>query len=174
MVRTATCVDVFGLDVTGCGRGLLLDRDGVVNVDAGYVYRAEDWVWVEGARELVAEAREAGWRVGVVTNQSGIGRGYYAEADFLALTALMLSELEAEAVVYCPHSPESNCAGRKPSPVMVEGALSILGCGREGSVFIGDKESDMLAAEAAGVRGLRFAGGNLREFFWRESGFAGF
>lgn len=170
MARVLTCEEVFGSQVTGSGRALLLDRDGVVNVDAGYVCRAEDWVWVAGSRELVADARRAGWRVGVVTNQSGIGRGYYTEAEFLALTALMLAEMEAEVVVYCPHSPEALCAGRKPSPVMVEGALAFLGCGREGSFFIGDKGTDMEAARGAGVRGLRFEGGDLREFFLRESG----
>ena len=151
---------------------LFLDRDGVINVDHGYVCKSEDFHFVEGIFALVAEANLAGYWVVVVTNQAGIGRGYYSEADFHALTAWMKARFVAhgahiDAVYFCPFHPEhgigefrreSDC--RKPAPGMLLQAGLDLGIDFEKSLFVGDKPSDMAAGRAAGVGTLLHLGGD--------------
>jgi D-glycero-D-manno-heptose 1,7-bisphosphate phosphatase len=156
---------------------LFLDRDGVLNVDQGYVHRWEDFRWMPGAREAVAAANRAGWLVIVVTNQSGVGRGYYTEADMHALHARMAEGLakvggHLDAVYFCPHHPDAaqDCyrhpdpPDRKPNPGMLLRALADLPIDRNRSLLVGDKASDMEAARRAGIRGLRFRGGDLAAF----------
>ncbi|MCX7627396.1 MAG: D-glycero-beta-D-manno-heptose 1,7-bisphosphate 7-phosphatase [Methylophilaceae bacterium] len=142
---------------------LFLDRDGVINVDHGYVHRPEEFEFVEGIFELVATANRAGYLVVVVTNQAGIGRGYYSEAQFLALTDWMKTKFRErggiiDAVYFCPYHPEHGIGAyrresefRKPAPGMLLQAQSELGIDMEQSIFIGDKPSDMAAGRAAGV-----------------------
>ena len=110
---------------------LFLDRDGVINVDHAYVHHPKDFQFIEGVFELVAAANKAGYLVVVVTNQAGIGRGYYTEADFHALTEWMheqfaLHNARIDAVYFCPFHPEHgigrykrNADCRKPKPGMV-------------------------------------------------------
>ena len=161
---------------------LFLDRDGVLNEDRGYVSRWEDFAWVAGAREVVAEFNAAGWLVIVVTNQSGVGRGYYTEADMHALHARMGEELakggaHVDAFYFAPHHPEAPVAAyrhpdppdRKPNPGMILRALADWPIDRERSVLVGDKTSDMQAAARAGIRGLMFKGGDLRRFLVDEA-----
>jgi D-glycero-D-manno-heptose 1,7-bisphosphate phosphatase len=150
---------------------LFLDRDGVINVDHGYVCKTDDFHFLEGIFELVAEANRVGYWVVVVTNQAGIGRGYYSEADFHTLTAWMKLRFvehgaHIDAVYFCPFHPEhgigefrrdSNC--RKPAPGMLLEAGLDLGIDFEKSIFIGDKSSDMEAGRAAGVSTLLYLGG---------------
>ena len=156
---------------------LFLDRDGVLNEDHGYVHRWVDFSWIAGAREAVAAFNRAGWLVVVVTNQSGVGRGYYTEAEMHALHAQMAEELAAagarvDAFYFCPHHPEAaeeiyrhpDPPDRKPNPGMILRALAEWPIDRERSVLVGDKASDIEAADRAGVRALRFRGGNLAEF----------
>jgi D-glycero-D-manno-heptose 1,7-bisphosphate phosphatase len=160
---------------------LFLDRDGVLNEDPGYVHRWEDFHWIPGAREAVAAFNAAGWLVFVVTNQSGVGRGYYTEADVHALHAQMtLSLAEAggriDAYYYCPHHPEASHEAyrhpdppdRKPNPGMLLKAMADWPVDRERSLMVGDKDADLEAARRAGVRGLKFAGGDLKQFLERE------
>ena len=142
---------------------LFLDRDGVINVDHGYVHRPEEFEFVEGIFELVATANGAGYLVVVVTNQAGIGRGYYSEAQFHALTDWMKTKFSErggiiDAVYFCPYHPEHGIGAyrgesefRKPAPGMLLQAQSELGIDMEQSIFIGDKPSDMAAGRAAGV-----------------------
>ncbi|MBB4116332.1 D-glycero-D-manno-heptose 1,7-bisphosphate phosphatase [Rhizobium sp. BK226] len=144
-------------------RALFLDRDGVINKDHGYVYRPEDFEFVDGIFELVAAAKHAGYVVVVVTNQSGIGRGYYTEAEFHYVMAWMNSKFEEhdgiiDAVYFSPFHPnhgigdyrrESNC--RKPSPGMFLKARDELNIDMKRSILIGDKSSDMAAGLAAGI-----------------------
>lgn len=144
-------------------RALFLDRDGVINKDHGYVHRPEDFEFVEGIFELVAAAKRAGYLVVVVTNQSGIGRGYYTEADFHDLMGWVNSRFvehdgQIDAVYFSPFHPEhgigdyrreSDC--RKPAPGMFLNAQSELNIDMEQSILIGDKPSDMAAGLAAGV-----------------------
>jgi D-glycero-D-manno-heptose 1,7-bisphosphate phosphatase len=156
---------------------LFLDRDGVLNEDRGYVSRWEDFHWIRGAREAVAAFNRAGWLVILVTNQSGIGRGYYTEAAMHALHARMAADLAAfgarlDAVYFAPHHPEATLAtyrrpdpqDRKPNPGMILRALAEWPIDRQRSVLVGDKASDMEAAARAGIRGLLFPGGDLERF----------
>lgn len=141
-----------------------LDRDGVLNVDQGYVNRIEDFKWIDGAIESIELLKTSGFRVVVVTNQSGIGRGLYTEDDFLQLTTWMLEQTRIDAVIYCPHAPEANCPARKPCPGMLQFVDEHYGVDMNQSFLIGDKPTDLLAAESFGILGMRFSSGNLQEF----------
>jgi D-glycero-D-manno-heptose 1,7-bisphosphate phosphatase len=144
-------------------RAMFLDRDGVVNVDHGYVHRVEQFVFCEGIFDLVRLARRLGLITVVVTNQAGIGRGYYTEADFQSLSRWMLQEFELrraqiDRVYYCPDHPEAVVAAyrrdspmRKPQPGMILQARTELDLSLPESVLIGDKESDIEAGRRAGV-----------------------
>jgi D-glycero-D-manno-heptose 1,7-bisphosphate phosphatase len=145
-----------------------LDRDGVLNVDHGYVHAVERLDWVEGAPQAVRLLNEAGYYVFVVTNQSGIARGIYDEASVLALHAHMQDVLKAQgahvdAFYYCPHHPEGNiaefaidCLCRKPGTGMLEQAAREWPIETRGSFLIGDRDGDMEAAAAFKIRGIRF------------------
>jgi D-glycero-D-manno-heptose 1,7-bisphosphate phosphatase len=136
-------------------RALFLDRDGVVNEDLGYVHRIADFHFRPGIFELCRAARGLDMALVVVTNQSGIGRGYYSEADFAALTEWMRARFAAEGapldrVEHCPDVAPSR--RRKPGPGMILDAAAALGLDLGGSVMVGDRRTDMAAAEAAGVQ----------------------
>ncbi len=161
---------------------LFLDRDGVLNEDRGYVSRWEDFRWIPGARETVAAFNAAGWLVIVVTNQSGVGRGYYTEDAMHALHARMAEDLAAagghiDAFYHAPQHPEAPVEAyrhpdpplRKPNPGMILLALQEWPIDREASLMIGDKPSDLEAAERAGVRAALFEGGDLAEFLKAEA-----
>jgi D-glycero-D-manno-heptose 1,7-bisphosphate phosphatase len=156
---------------------LFLDRDGVLNVDHGYVHRWEDFQWIPGAKEVIGAFNRAGWLVFVVTNQSGIGRGYYSEADMHALHAAMTADLEAsggriDAIYYAPQHPDApldeyrhpDPPDRKPNPGMLLKALSEWPVDVERSIMVGDKPADVEAALRAGIRGFLFETDNLAEF----------
>jgi len=137
-------------------KALFLDRDGIINVDDGYVSKIEDFEFVEGIFDLVRLFSDAGYLIFVVTNQSGIGRGYYTGEDFSTLTEWMISEFRGkgiflEKVYHCPHSPEENCLCRKPETGMIEKAINKYDIDLAGSWMIGDKQSDMDLAANAGV-----------------------
>ena len=144
-------------------RALLLDRDGVINVNHGYVHAAATTEWVPGVFELVAQAHRQGLLVVVVTNQAGIGRGYYSEAEFLAYTAWMHAQFAQRgtpllATFWCPHHPGAGvgdyrvaCDCRKPKPGMLLAAAARFDLDLHASWMVGDKPSDMEAAAAAGV-----------------------
>ncbi len=160
---------------------LFLDRDGVLNEDPGYVHRWEDFHWIPGAREAVAAFNAAGWWVFVVTNQSGVGRGYYTEADVQALHDQMSRSLaevggRIDAYYYCPDHPEAAQAAyrhpdppnRKPNPGMLLAAMADWPVDPSRSLMVGDKDADLEAAHRAGVRGLKFEGGDLNQFLHQE------
>lgn len=161
---------------------LFLDRDGVLNEDHGYVYRWEDFRWIPGAREVVAAFNRAGWLVIVVTNQSGVGRGYYTEEAMHELHARMQADLaeaggRIDAFYHAPQHPESRLAAyrhpdpplRKPNPGMILQALQEWPIDREASILVGDKPSDLEAALRAGVRAVLFEGGDLKAFLQKEA-----
>lgn len=149
--------------MSGPRKAAFLDRDGVLNEDHGYVYRREDFQWRPGVVEALSRLQAAGYALVVVTNQSGIARGYYTEADFQALTDHMRAELRAQgvelaAVMHCPHLPEASvpafrmdCDCRKPRPGMILEAARRLGLNLAASCLFGDKSSDIAAGRAAGV-----------------------
>ncbi|CAD6524274.1 D-glycero-beta-D-manno-heptose 1,7-bisphosphate 7-phosphatase [Paraburkholderia metrosideri] len=144
-------------------KALFLDRDGVVNIDTGYVHAPNECVFVEDIFELVRTANHAGYAVVLVTNQAGIARGYFTFAQFEAFTDWMLGEFESrdariDRVYYCPHHPEfglgelrQNCACRKPQPGMFTQAHADLDLDMSESLMVGDKLSDLEAAARAGV-----------------------
>lgn len=140
-----------------------LDRDGVVNVDRGYVFRREDFEFVPGVLDGARSLSGLGYALVVVTNQSGIGRGMYSERDFGALTEWMKAAFEQagaplEGVYYCPHHPTEasglyriDCDCRKPRAGMLLRAAQELGLDLPDSIMFGDRSSDLQAAKAAGV-----------------------
>jgi D-glycero-D-manno-heptose 1,7-bisphosphate phosphatase len=161
---------------------LFLDRDGVLNEDRGFVSRWEDFRWIPGAKDAVAAFNRAGWLVIVVTNQSGVGRGYYTEDAMHALHARMREDLakaggHIDAFYYAPQHPQAPLETyrhpdpplRKPNPGMILQALAEWPIDRETSLLIGDKPSDLEAALRAGIRGVLFEGGDLSEFLKSEA-----
>ncbi len=151
----------------GPRRALFLDRDGVINVDHGYVHAAADTDFLPGIFDLVRTAREAGFLPIVVTNQAGIARGYYDEAAFRDYTAWVHRAFEAEgapllATYFCPHHPTAglgplrqDCTCRKPKPGMLLQAAHDFGIDMAGSCLLGDTQADLDAARAAGLRDWR-------------------
>jgi len=137
-------------------RAAFLDRDGVINVDSGYVHRVEEFEFVAGTLQACRELVRRGWLLVVATNQSGIGRGRYTERDFHALTAWMRERFEEAGaplagVYFCPHHPDDRCDCRKPQPGMLLAAARELAIDLQQSVFYGDKCEDLQAAQAAGI-----------------------
>jgi D-glycero-D-manno-heptose 1,7-bisphosphate phosphatase len=144
-------------------KALFLDRDGVINVDHGYVHTPEQTEWVPGIFDVCARARDAGYVLVVITNQAGIARGYYSEDEFLQYTRWIHGEFRAKGVplaatYYCPHHPESGvgllrvkCDCRKPNPGMLLAAARDLSLSLSDSVMIGDMPKDREASLRAGV-----------------------
>lgn len=157
-------------------RALFLDRDGVVNIDHGYVGSRDRFEWTPGAHETIRAATDAGWHVFVVTNQSGVARGHYTEADVAALHAWMADEVRREGgtiddIRYCPYHLDAvvpryrrESDWRKPAPGMLLDLIRAWELDPARCVLIGDQPTDMAAAAAAGIEAFRFTGGNLAEF----------
>lgn len=144
-------------------RAVFLDRDGVINVDTAYCSRREDFQWIPGVLKAAARYAEAGYQLVIVTNQSGIGRGYYTEGDFQTLMDYVKAEFKKAgaplaAVYFCPHHPEAKletyrcvCDCRKPAPGMILKACEALDIDPAKSLMFGDKRGDMKAALSAGI-----------------------
>ncbi len=157
-------------------KAIFFDRDGVLNTDDGYVHSMEALHWVDGAREMIAELSQKGWLIFVVTNQSGVARGYYTENDVKKLHQEMNEEFaryggQVTEFFYCPHlegaavpAYDVCCDCRKPKPGMILRAMEKYGISPENAVLFGDGKRDIEAAERAGIRGFLFPGGNIRDF----------
>lgn len=142
---------------------LFLDRDGVINVDYGYVHTPENFQFIEGIFDLVSAANRSGYLIVVVTNQAGIGRGYYSEEQFHVLTDWMKKKFiengcKIDAVYFCPHHPEKGIGiyrqqsnWRKPAPGMILAAKHDLDIDLNKSILVGDSLKDIQAAQAAGI-----------------------
>jgi len=156
----------------GPHKALFLDRDGVINVNHGYVHAPARTEWVAGIFDRVRDARAAGYLPIVVTNQAGIGRGYYDEPTFLAYSAWM-HECFAEqgapllATYWCPHHEDAglgeyrvDCACRKPAPGMLLAAATAFDLDLSGSFLVGDKASDLEAGRAAGLTRVQLVAGD--------------
>ncbi|MGV8834187.1 MAG: HAD-IIIA family hydrolase [Devosia sp.] len=155
---------------------VFFDRDGVLNLDVGYAHRPEQITWIAGAREAVKACNDAGYLTFVVTNQSGVARGYYDEATVCRLHEWMQRELadmgaHIDAFAYCPHHPDGSvppydrvCDCRKPGAGMVTALLADWSVEASRSMLIGDKPTDMEAARAAGIAGHLFGHGDLSAF----------
>lgn len=137
-------------------RAIFLDRDGTLNLDTGYAHKREDWIWLPGARESLKRFYNAGWTLVVVSNQSGIGRGYFKKKDLERLENWLNEELKKDGVTvsawkYCPHTDADNCECRKPKPGLIISAARDLGIDLKKSWMIGDRLRDIYAGLNAGV-----------------------
>ena len=139
-------------------KALFLDRDGVVNIDKHYLYKIEEFEFVDGIFELCHKYQNAGYLIFIITNQSGIGKKMYTQNDFDIITNWMVTEFKKEAITisevfYCPHDPEESgpCDCRKPSPKMILDAATQYKIDLSDSVLIGDKISDIEAGKNSGI-----------------------
>lgn len=155
---------------------LFLDRDGVINVDREYVCRVEDFEFVDGAPDVIRAFNKKGWRVFVVTNQTGIAQGFYTEKDMHTIHAHMEAELAKhdaylDHIYFCPYHDDAQIERyrlmsdlRKPRPGMLLQAMRDYPTCLKSSFMIGDKTTDMAAAKAAGIGSHFFQGDNLQTF----------
>jgi D-glycero-D-manno-heptose 1,7-bisphosphate phosphatase len=151
-------------------KALFLDRDGVINVDVNYGYRIDQMQFLPGIFDFTRKFSDAGYAIVIVTNQGGIGRGFYTEADFHLLTDWMRAQFASEGVTitsvkFCPHHPEAitakyqlQCACRKPEPGMLKEAIAELKLDPAQSIMVGDRATDMHAGHRAGVGHLYLLG----------------
>ncbi len=142
---------------------IFLDRDGVINVDTGYVYLVDDFKFIDGVIDALLQLKQKGYLLVVVTNQSGIARGMFTEEQFMSLTEWMDWSLadrgvDLDGIYFCPHHPSEgsdqyrkSCTCRKPGPDMILDAVKHLDIDLTRSYMVGDKPSDMKAAINAGV-----------------------
>lgn len=137
-------------------KALFLDRDGVINVDYGHVHTIEKFDFVDGIFEFCRSALNHGYIIIVVTNQAGIGKGLYTLFDFNLLNSWMIDEFKKNNIkisktYYCPHRPSEKCRCRKPNPGMILEAIKDFNVDVSKSILIGDKISDVLAGDRAGI-----------------------
>lgn len=156
-------------------KAIFFDRDGTLNVDVDYLHDPADFVWTEGAIDAVRWANTHGYLAIVVTNQSGVARGYFPENDVTRLHDWMNAELQKcgahiDAFYYCPHHPAAkipayrqDCDCRKPAPGLLLRALREHDIDPAASLMIGDALRDISCAQQAGVRGVLYTGGDLCE-----------
>jgi D-glycero-D-manno-heptose 1,7-bisphosphate phosphatase len=155
---------------------VFFDRDGTINADAGYTHRVEDLVFLPGAVAAVKRVNDTGRFAFLVTNQAGVARGHFTEAQMHEFHAHMQRHLRAagahfDDIRHCPDHPDGTVAPynrasdwRKPEPGMLLDLMAEWPVVTEGSLMVGDKPSDVQAAEAAGLRGLLYLGGDLDAF----------
>ncbi len=138
-------------------KAIFLDRDGTINVDFGYVYKTEDLEFLPGVVEALQIFQELGYLLIIITNQSGIGRGYFTLEDAEGFNQAMSQELKKHGIVIsnfftCPHAPEEKCECRKPSPHLVMEAIKQYKITPDESYMFGDKKSDVECGENSGVK----------------------
>lgn len=136
---------------------IFLDRDGVINIEKDYLYKVEDFEFVDGVFDALKYFQSLGYKLIVVTNQSGISRGYYTKDDFDKLTVWMVEQFRKNDIILdgvfcCPHGPNDNCNCRKPKTGMVDESLKLFDIDFENSWLIGDKDSDIQMAINSGIK----------------------
>ena len=157
-------------------KAIFLDRDGTINVEKNYLYRKEDFEFIEGVPQALKLFREKGYLLILITNQSGIARGYYSVSDMEKLHEYMQSELrkynaQFDDIFYCPHHPEAvieeyriDCDCRKPRTGMFERAIEKYNIDIRNSYAIGDRERDLIPAEQLGVNCIFLSEGVSRRW----------
>jgi len=163
-------------EINGMRRAVFLDRDGVLNIDHGYVGSRDRFEWTDGALEAIRGATEAGWQVFIVTNQSGVARGLFSEEAVRDLLGWIADQARMaggtiDDARFCPFHPEAVLEAyrgthpwRKPAPGMLLDLLRAWELEPGQTVMVGDQDSDMRAAAAAHVAAYLFPGGNLWAF----------
>jgi len=135
---------------------IFLDRDGVINKEINYLHKIDDFEFIDGVFETCQYLISLDYQIIVITNQSGISRGYYTEKDFQIITEWMIAEFQKNDIIildifHCPHLPNSNCNCRKPKPGMLLDAKYKHNIDMQNSWLIGDKEIDIIAANSSGI-----------------------
>ena len=135
---------------------IFLDRDGVINKDINYLHKIDDFEFIDGIFDVCLYFQSLGYKIIIITNQSGISRGYYTESDYQKVTQWMLNQFKYKNInildiFHCPHGPDSTCDCRKPKPGMFLKAKAKHNTDMEKSWMIGDKERDTIAANSAGI-----------------------
>ena len=135
---------------------IFLDRDGVINKEVNYLYKIDDFEFTDGIFDACLHFLNLGFKIIIITNQSGISRGFYNESDYQKITQWMLAQFENKYinildVFHCPHGPNSTCNCRKPMPGMFLNAKTKHNIDMKKSWMIGDKEVDVIAANASGI-----------------------
>ena len=154
-------------------KAVFFDRDGTLNVDVHYLHRPEDFIWIDGAKEAIKHVKDQGYLAILVTNQSGVARGFYPESDVVAVYNWMNQELakigtELDALYYCPHHPDGKiavyrkvCDCRKPGTLLINKACQKYDIDKKQSYFVGDTATDMQCAKNAGIIGIKYENGSL-------------
>ena len=149
-------------------KACFLDRDGVINEDIGYLHKSEDFKWIKGAIEALKILKKNNFLIIIVTNQSGVGRGFYTKKQVQDLhlwinKQLIQHEVEINDFFFSTETPEKviNNSRRKPSPKMINEAIKKHNLDKSKCFMIGDKETDMIAAKNASIKGFMFKGGDL-------------
>ena len=142
-------------------KAVFLDRDGVINKDFGYVYKIKDFVFMNGIFKLLQYLQNLDYKLFIVTNQSGIGRGYYSLSDFNTLNNWMMKEFQKNGIIinsvyYCPHVTSDNCKCRKPKTKMIDDICGINIIDKTKSLVIGDKVTDIELANNSGIQNTVF------------------
>lgn len=138
-------------------KAVFLDRDGVLNHERDYLYKVEDFKFIDGVIDALLYLQSKNYTLFIITNQSGIGRGYYSEQDFKNLNKWMLKELlkkkiKISKVSYCPHIYDDKCSCRKPNTGMIDAITNSWNIDIKNSWLIGDKDSDIQCALNAGIK----------------------
>ena len=136
---------------------IFLDRDGVINKEVNYLHKIDDFEFIDGIFKTCLYFQNLGYKIIIITNQSGISRGYYSESDYHLVTQWMLSQFVKNNIYildifHCPHGPNSSCKCRKPMPGMFLNAKTKHNIDMKNSWMIGDKEVDVTAANASGIK----------------------
>ncbi len=137
-------------------KAIFLDRDGTINVDSGYVYKPSDLQLINGVEEALHIFQELGYLLIVITNQSGVGRGYYTLGDVHQFNSVLSRELRTKGITIaayyiCPHAPNEECTCRKPNATLINEAVTQYNIDRAASYMFGDKQSDVECGENANV-----------------------
>ncbi len=137
-------------------KAVFLDRDGVINIEKNYLYKIDDFEFIDGVFEALQYLQSKNYLLFVITNQSGINRGYYTKDDFFKLTNWMLDQFKKHDITisqveFCPHTPDENCLCRKPHTQMIQNILTNYDIDLEQSWLIGDKTSDILCGNNIGI-----------------------